>query len=187
MMRKEFRIPKMEEILEHDRRLLYAIEKSMGFIPHVYAYMTHSETALKRFLDFMAVPTVFCPIQTEAIHLVTSQANQNPYCLAAHTALAKQAGLTEQQIEAIRKGHVTWDDKLSVLVDFTCELVAHRGKISPEMTDRFYQAGYSDACLVDLIMLVGMSAITNYMTNATRLPLDFPEAPVIICNCECKK
>ena len=139
MMRKEFRIPKMEEILEHDRRLLYAIEKSMGFIPHVYAYMTHSETALKRFLDFMVVPTVFCPIQTEAIHLVTSQVNQNLYCLAAHTALAKQAGLTEQQIEAIRKGHVTWDDKLSVLVDFTCELVAHRGKISPEMTDRFYQ------------------------------------------------
>lgn len=186
-MRKEFRVPKMEQILEHDRKLLFGIEKSMGFIPHMYAFMTHSETALKRFLNFTNVPTVFDPVQTEAIHLVTSQVNQSPYCLAAHTAMAKKAGLTERQIEAIRKGHVTWDEKLSVLVDFTCDLVVHRGKVSPEMVDRFYQAGYNDGCLVDLVMLVGMSTITDYMNNATWLPLDFPEVPVIICNCECKK
>lgn len=185
-MRREFKVPKKEEILEHDRKLLYALEKSMGFVPNIYAFMTHSETALKRFLDFMDVPTVFDPIQTEAIHLVTSQVNQNPYCLAAHTALAKANGLTDQQIEAIRKGNVTWDEKLNILVDFTCELVTNRGKVRPEMIDRFYQVGYTDACLVDLNMLVGMTTITNYINNATWIPVDFPEAPVIICNCDCK-
>lgn len=186
-MRREFKVPRIEETLEHDRRLLYALEKSVGFVPNVYAFMTRSETALKRFLDFMEAPTVFDAVQTEAIHLVTSQVNQNPYCLAAHTALAKESGLTEEQIEAIRKGNVTWDDKLSTLVDFTCQLVTNRGKVSPEMIDRFYQAGYTDACLVDLVMLVGMTTITNYINNTTWIPVDFPEAPVIICNCNCKE
>lgn len=186
-MRREFKVPKIEEVLEHDRRLLYALQQSMGFVPNVYAFMTHSETALKRFLDFMDVPTVFDAVQTEAIHLVTSQVNQNPYCLAAHTAIAKKLGMTDARIEAIRKGRVDWDEKLAILVDFTCQLVTNRGKVSPEMTDRFYESGYTDACLVDLVMLVGMTTITNYLNNATWIPVDFPEAPVIICNCDCKE
>lgn len=186
-MRREFRIPKMEETQEHDRKLLYALEKSLGFVPNVYAFMTRSETALERFLQFTNVPTVFNRVQAEAIHLVTSQVNQNPYCLAVHTALAKDAGLTDGQIEAIRKGNVTWDKKLDTLVDFTCELVTNRGKVSPEMTERFYGDGYTDACLVDLIMLVGITTVTNYITNVTKMPIDFPEAPVIVCNCDCKK
>lgn len=186
-MRREFRIPKREEVLEHDRKLLYALEKSVGFVPNIYAFMTHSETALKRFLDFMDVKTVFSPVETEAIHLVTSQVNQNPYCLAAHTAMAKEAGLTEEQIEAIRKGNVKGDKKLEILVDFTCELVTQRGKVSPDTIERFYETGYTDAHLVDLIMLVGMTTITNYINNVTYIPVDFPEAPVIICNCDCKE
>ena len=83
--------------------------------------------------------------------------------MAAHTALAKEAGLSDKQIEAIRKGNVTWDEKLDTLVDFTCELVTNRGKVGPEMIGRFYQAGYTDACLVDLVMLVGMTTITSIM------------------------
>lgn len=186
-MRREFKVPKTEEVLEHDRKLLFALRKSLGFVPNVYAFMTRSETALKRFLDFMDVSTVFSPVETAAIHLVASQVNQSPYCLAAHTAMAKDAGLTEEQIEAIRKGNVKWDKKLSILVDFTCELLTQRGKVSPDMTERFYQTGYNDAALVDLTMLVGMTTVTNYINNVTWIPVDFPEAPVIICNCDCKE
>ena len=32
-----------------------------------------------------------------------------------------------------------------------------------------------------------MTTITNYLNNATWIPVDFPEAPVIICKCDCKK
>ena len=83
--------------------------------------------------------------------------------------------MSDKQIEAIRKGNVTWDEKLDTLVDFTCELVTNQGKVGPEMIGRFYQAGYTDACLVDLVMLVGMTTITNYLNNATWIPVDFPE------------
>lgn len=52
---------------------------------------------------------------------------QSPYGLAVYAALAKAAGLTNQQLETIRKG------------------------------------------------------------NAFRIPVDYPEVPVVVCNCSCKK
>ncbi|MDE6451096.1 MAG: carboxymuconolactone decarboxylase family protein [Odoribacter sp.] len=186
-MRREFNVPKRAEIQERDRKLLYAVEEALGFVPNIYAFMTRSETALKRFLQFTEVPTVFDKVSAEAIHLVVSQVYQSPYCLAVHTALAREAGLTDSQIEGIRKGNVTWDKKLDTLVDFTCELVSRRGKMTPEMTDRFYGAGYTDACLVDLVMLVGMTTVAASLANVTRIPGDYPEAPVIVCTCNCKK
>ena len=186
-MRREFRIPKIEDAAEHNRKLLFALQQSMGFVPNIYAFMTRSDTALKRFLDFMDVPTVFTPVEAEAIHLVVSQVNQNPYCLAAHTAIAKDLGLSEKDIENIRKGNLPANEKMGILVDFTCSLVTNRGKVDQELLERFYQVGYTDAHLIDLTMLVGLTTITNYLNNATWLPVDFPEAPVIICNCDCKK
>lgn len=183
-MRREFEVPRMEEILEHDRKLLFALKQSMGFVPNVYAMMTRSETALRRFMDFTHRPTVFDRLQTVTICLVAAQVNGSPYGLAAHTALAAEAGLSGSQIEAIRKGKVGWDEKLDTLAKFACELTARRGKVSPEMTARFYQAGYTDACLVDLVMLVGMETITDCLCNATWIPVDFPDAPVIIGECD---
>ena len=186
-MKREFAVPQVEDMLEYDRKLIFSLKQSMGVVPNIYAFMTRSETALKRFLDFIDVPTVFDSIQTIAIHLVASQANQTPYCLAYHTTFAEIAGLTDVQIESIRKGNVTWDEKLAVLVDFTCELVNNAGKMTPEMLDRFYEVGYTDAYLVDLVMLLGMNTMMDYLSNATWLPVDFPEAPVVICKCNCKK
>ena len=43
-MRRDFKVPRMEEVLEHDRKLLFALKQSMGFVPNVYAFMTRSET-----------------------------------------------------------------------------------------------------------------------------------------------
>ncbi len=42
-MRRDFKVPRMEEVLEHDRKLLFALKQSMGFVPNVYAFMTRSE------------------------------------------------------------------------------------------------------------------------------------------------
>ena len=47
-MRRDFKVPRMEEVLEHDRKLLFALKQSMGFVTNVYAFMTRSETASKR-------------------------------------------------------------------------------------------------------------------------------------------
>lgn len=184
---RKFHIPTKEEVKEHDRRIFYALEESIGFVPNVYAFMAHSDTALKSYLAFAQTPTMFSPQEAEIIHLITSQVNQCHYCLCAHSALAKKAGLTDEQIIEIRKGNVPFNEKWEALAKFVCEMVNRKGDVRPETTDRFYEAGYTDAHLVDLVMLIAGTVATNYINNIVHTPVDFPETPVIVCNCDCKK
>ena len=58
-MRRDFKVPRMEEVLEHDRKLLFALKQSMGFVPVVYAFMTCSETGFETIYGFADVSTVF--------------------------------------------------------------------------------------------------------------------------------
>lgn len=184
---RKFHIPTKEEVKEHNRKIFYVLEESIGFVPNIYAFMAHSDTALKSYLAFAQTLTAFCASEVEIIHLITSQINQCQYCLSAHTALAKKAGLTEEQIIEIRKGNIPFDEKWAALARFTCEMVNRKGYVTPETTDRFYNAGYTDAHLVDLVMLVAGTVATNYINNMVRTPVDFPEVAILICNCDCRE
>ena len=184
---KKFYIPTKEEVKEHDRKIFYALEQSMGFVPNIYAFMAHSDTALKSYLTFSGTPTVFCPQEAEIIHLVVSQIDKCQYCLSAHTALAKKAGLTDEQIIGIRKTAVPFNEKWDVLAKFTCEMMNRKGNVRPETMDRFFGVGYTDAHLVDLVMLIAGTVATNFINNVTHNPIDFPEAPVVVWECDCGK
>lgn len=186
-MRRKFTIPTKNDVPEHDRKIFYLLEESIGFVPNVYAFLSHSRTALKSFLTFGRTPTAFTDKEAEVIHLITSQIDGCQYCLSAHTASAKKEGLTDEQIIEIRKGNITFDPKLAVLGRFTCEMVNNRGMVTPQTVEHFYGAGYTDAHLVDLVMLVARTTATNYINNITQNPIDFPEVPVIVCDCDCKR
>ena len=41
----------------------------------------------------------------------------------------------------------------------------------------FFDAGYNDGNLVDVVMAVGDKIISNYMFALTSVPIDFPVAP----------
>lgn len=184
---RKFHIPTKEEVPERDRKRFYVLEENMGKVPNVYAFLTHSETALGSFLAFNGTPTAFCAQEVEIVSLITSQINRCQYCLSAHSLMAKNTGLTDEQIIEIRKGNVPFNQKWDTLAKMTCEMVNHHGEVRPETIDRFYEAGYTDAHLVDLVMVIARTIITNYTNNVIHTPLDFPEVPVLVCDCDCGK
>ncbi|MGJ1518036.1 carboxymuconolactone decarboxylase family protein [Sphingobacterium siyangense] len=55
--------------------------------------------------------------ELEAIALTVSQQNKAMYCLSMHTMIAKLKGFSEEEILEIRKGSVSFDSKLNVLVE----------------------------------------------------------------------
>jgi len=105
-----------------------------------------------------------------------SQVNTCDYCLAAHTALAKMLGLTEVQIAEIRRGGASFDAKLDALARFARAVAEHRGHVSAETTDAFLAAGWTQADLVDAIIIIGDKTISNYLHGVTKVPVDFPAA-----------
>ncbi len=116
--------------------------------------------------------------EQEAINLAVSQANGCDYCLAAHTAIGKGAGLSEAQTVEARKGRPQ-DAKLAALVKFALALHEKRGHIADGDLAALKQAGYTDQHAVEAIATYAMITMTNYFNHANNTALDFPAAPAV--------
>lgn len=176
---KKFNVPTREHVSEENLLIFDALKSKLGFVPNIYATYAYSKSALNRYLTFANGKTSLNNKEKEAINLIVSQINNCLYCLAAHTAIGKMNGFDDDQIIEIRKGRVSFDTKLGALVTLSSEIVNNKGSISELALNLFYEAGYSDENLVDVILAVGEKTITNYLHRATKVAIDFPEAPTI--------
>jgi len=86
-------------------------------------------------------------------------------------------GFTEDQVIELRKGSASFDSKLDSLVKFTAAVVNNRGKVSEDVKEAFFAAGYTEANLIDVVIVVGDKVISNYIHNLTGFEIDFPIAP----------
>ena len=114
--------------------------------------------------------------EVEAVALVVSQANECNYCLAAHTAIGKMIGFSEEETVDIRLGSAT-GSKLSALTKLALEITESRGVPAQSTVDAFFEAGYSKGALVDVIGLVALNTYTNYLNRLADTKIDFPKAP----------
>jgi uncharacterized peroxidase-related enzyme len=171
-----FSVPTRDDVTPDNQAIFDNLKKTLGFVPNLYATFAYSPTALGTFLALQNAKSSLKPKEREVINLVVSQVNDCEYCLAAHTALGKMLGLTDAQILEIRRGRASFDPKLDGLVRFVHEAAEKRGHVSAATTDALLAAGWSQANLVDAIMVVGANSISNYLHGTTKIPVDFPAA-----------
>lgn len=171
-----FSVPTRDDVTPDNQAIFDNLKKALGFVPNLYATFAHSPTALGTYLALQNAKSSLKPKEREVINLVVSQVNDCEYCLAAHTALGKMVGFTEAQILEIRRGRASFDPKLDGLARFVREVTEKRGHVSAAATDAFLAAGWSQANLVDAIMVVGDKSISNYLHGTTKIPVDFPAA-----------
>ncbi len=174
-----FTIPTKAEVSETNQSLFDNLQKGLGFVPNLYAYFAKSETALGDYLTLQNRKSSLRAKEREVINLVTSQINGCRYCQSAHTVIGKMNGFTDEQILEIRKGTASFDSKLDALAKFTASVVTNRGKATEESKNDFFAAGYTEANLIDVIIVVGDKIISNYIHNLTEFEIDFPIADMI--------
>jgi len=173
----KFEVPTKENVSDKNRGILESIEKSVGMVPNIYATYALSDNALERYTTFANGKTTLNNKEKEIVNLVTSQVNGCTYCQAAHTAIGKMNGFSDDEILAFRKGESLSNEKYKALVTLAKEIVENRGKVSDEALNNFFDAGYTKENLIDLIVQVGEKSITNLLHNLTEIPVDFPAAP----------
>jgi uncharacterized peroxidase-related enzyme len=174
---RPFNVPTRDEVTEQNRKIFDDLESKVGFVPNIYATYAHSEHAPARYLEFANGKTSLNNKEKEVINLVTSQINGCTYCLAAHTAIGKMNGFTEEETVELRKGHAPFNEKFDALAKLTKAIAENRGKVSDSLLQNFFDAGYSKENLVDVILNIGEKSTTNLLHNVTEIPVDFPEAP----------
>lgn len=174
-----FNVPTREEVSANNKAIFDNLEKGLGFVPNLYAYFAKSETALGDYLALQNRKSSLKAKEREVVNLITSQINGCNYCQSAHTVLGKMNGFTDEQVLELRRGSAAFDSKLDALVQFTASVVENRGKATLASKTAFFEAGYTEVNMIDVVVVVGDKIISNYIHNLADFAIDFPLAPAL--------
>lgn len=175
---KQINVPAINGLSSESQVILEQVQKGTGKVPNLYAIIGYSGPALKAMMDFerdLLSAHSFTAKEKEAISLMVSQVNDCEYCLAAHTALAQMRGFTNEDIISIRKGEYT-DKKLNAVLLLARSIASNKGKGDSAMLNSFFEAGYNETALIELIALITARIFTNYVFANSNIPIDFPAA-----------
>ena len=176
-----FTVPTRDQVSAQNQTIFDNLQKGLGFVPNLYATFGLSDNGLGAYMAFQQSQAkgAFKAKEREAINLVVSQVNNCVYCLAAHTALGKMNGFTDDQILQLRAGYADFDPKVDALVKLAKSITETKGHPAAKLVDNFVAAGYAQNAIVDVVLLVGDKIISNYLHSITQIPVDFPAAPVL--------
>ncbi len=107
----------------------------------------------------------------EQIALLTAENNACTYCLSAHTALGKMAGLTQDQMNGARHGE-SGDPKTLAALTFAQAVIDSRGGVSDRDVQTVRSAGHSDAEIAEIVGAVALNVFTNLFNRAFAVDVD---------------
>jgi uncharacterized peroxidase-related enzyme len=164
-----------ESASPEQKGLYDAIHAQLGMVPNFLKVFANSPAALRAFLGLhgIAGEGSLDPQTRERIALALAQQNSCEYCLSAHTAIGRKAGLDAAEINANRAGS-SRDERAAVAVRFARSLVSHMGDVTTAELQEMRSAGYSESDIVEVITHVGMNILTNLLGKAGRVDIDFP-------------
>lgn len=172
-----FNVPTRDEVSENNQAIFDNLQKNLNFVPNLYATYAYSDTALGDYLALQNRKSSLSTKEREIINLATSQVNECAYCLAAHTALGKMNGFTDDQIIELRQGKSSVSEKFDALAAFVKNILINRSKPDTAVVDRLFEVGYTNENLIDIIVVIGDKIISNFVHGTTQIPVDFPAAP----------
>ena len=174
---RQFSVPTRDEVAPKAQAIFDNLEKQLSFVPNLYAVAGYSEDALEAYLNFSGKigKSSFSNKELEAIKLAVSEVNQCQYCLAAHTAISKMNGFSEEETIELR-GATIENTKLRAIAQLAKNVSENRGRATAEAVENFFAAGFDNKALIDLVGVTIEISFTNYLHNLTQIPVDFPAA-----------
>jgi uncharacterized peroxidase-related enzyme len=158
------------------KRLLDAVQSGLGMVPNFIRVLANSPAALNAFLGLhgIAGAGALDAKTRERIALAVAEQNACQYCVSAHTAIGRKAGLDAAEMLANRMGKSS-DARAEAALTFARALVENTGQVSQAEFDVVRAAGHSDGEIIEIITHVAMNVFTNLLGKATQVEIDFPK------------
>ena len=172
-------VPTRDQVSPANQAHFDTLKKGLGMVPNLYATLALSEYALGNYLSLQNAKSSITGTAREVVNLVVSQVNSCQYCLAAHTVIGGMVGFKPEQILEIRHGGASFDAKLDALAKLVKNIATERGHADPARLQAFFDAGWTQENLIDVIVVIGDKTVTNYLHGTTQVPVDFPAAPAL--------
>lgn len=175
------RIPAVDpkEATGKSAELMEQARQKMGQVPNLLRVMAHSPAALQGYMSLSGTfggSNTFSGKVREQVALVIAHDNHCTYCTNAHTAIGKMQGLTEDETVQARQGKAD-DPRTQAILTLARQINEAKGFVSDEQLQAAYDAGLSQAEVIELTGLVAFNIYTNLFNHVAETENDFPVAP----------
>lgn len=164
-----------EQVPAASQPTLDAFTRNLGFTPNMMATFAASPIAFNAWAALLGSLSKALDVKTrDSIGLAVSEVNGCDYCLTVHSFTAEHmARLSADDIILARKGHAN-DPKRDAAVRFARKVIEARGKVGDADVKAVRDAGYTDANIIEIVVLVAMYSLTNFFNNVFDPDKDFP-------------
>ncbi|MFS0700425.1 carboxymuconolactone decarboxylase family protein [Cellulomonas sp. 179-A 4D5 NHS] len=157
------------------RAQLDEIHDAFGTVPTMFRAVAQSPAALTSLwgsFGALSGGTLGAAVG-EQIAVAVANRNACEYCLAAHTALGRKAGVSREALAAAQDGDSD-DPRTAALLRFALTVVEQRGQVTAEDVQAVRDQGWGDEHVVEVLAHVALNLFTNYVNIALAVPVDFP-------------
>lgn len=171
----EYTIYTRDDAPEKSQPVLTKTKEEYGFVPNLMGLLAEAPAAVQ---GYAAVADAFAgsslsPVEQQVVLLSASFENDCHYCMAAHSTVAGMVNMPEDVLKALRDGtEIESDAKLEVLRQTTQKVVEDRGWLDDEDIQSFFEAGYTQGQLLEVIVGVAQKTISNYTNHIAETPVD---------------
>lgn len=151
-----------------------AARNALGFVPNLVEEMNENPVVAAIYLRGQEAleDGVLSPAEQQAVMLAASAKNDCHYCVAAHRAGAKQAGIPDHEVDTIDHHGSPNNGRLRALVETTWKVQDERGHLDERDLDRLEELGISRAELFEIVAIVGLKTISNYVNHIAETEID---------------
>lgn len=162
-----------EEAPEKSRELLAGIVGRHGSAGDMVATMAHSPALLQGYLDFSrALKRVKLPRQlSEKVSLAAQGWIGCGTCMAAHTAAARAAGLSDTDIALAREATAI-EPREAALLTFAVRVLAEPASITADDVVELRGHGWTDRVIADVVGLVSLNLLTGSFNLVAGIELE---------------
>jgi len=171
---KPFEIFDDKNAVDESIPFLKDAKEAFGLIPNVEGVMAAAPSLLASYMmawDQFS-KTSLTPEEQQIVYQTANFENNCEYCVPWHTILSEQAGLSDNDVEALRQGSPLSSSKHEALRVFSRELVRTHGSIEPSALAQFLAAGYAEKQALEVIVGLAVKTMSNYTNAIAQTPLD---------------
>ncbi len=172
----EFTLHTADTAPEASQPLLEKSQKAFGMVPGLHAVMAEAPELLDAYQRVHALfqNTSFNAEELTVVWQTINVENNCHYCVPAHSFIARSMKVDDAINEALRNETPLPDARLEALRTFTLKLIRQHGVMSDEDMQAFFDAGFSQRNVLEVILGYSQKIMSNYTNHVAHTPVDAP-------------
>lgn len=164
-----------EQAPEQAKQRLINAEKANGFSSNLLGVLAYAPTALEMYQTVSEINgrSSLNVQEREVVQLVAATDNGCSFCVAGHTALAKnKAKLSPDVVQALRDQAELPDKRLNALSTFARQALITKGAVDEQTIQAFFVAGFTEENALDVLLGLSLATLCNFANSLARTELN---------------